>query len=187
MLKNTFFSIILATFIAVSANSPAQGADTAPATAPKIVVVDIQRIMRDSLAAKDLKTQLESKKNQYQADLKGKSDKLKKEKDDLEKQQSVLSKDALTQKVKNLNSEFKSAQDDANEKSVRFENAEKGASRDILAAVQEIINDLAKEQNFNIAIPTSQLLFAHKDLDITNEVLTRLDKKLPKLTLKFEK
>jgi len=181
MLKKIFTAVIMIGTIFVASNA------TAADIAPKIVVVDIQRIMRDSLAAKDLKTQLEAKKNQYQAELKTKSDKLKKEKEDLDKQQSVLSKDALTAKQKSFLAEYKTAQDDANQKSIKFENAEKGASRDILVAIQEIINDLAKEQGFNIAVPTSQLLFAHKDFDISNEVLTRLDKKLPKVALKFEK
>lgn len=181
MLKKSFIAIALATIVTFSAASA-----QAEPPAPKVVVVDIQRIMRDSLAAKDLKSQLEAKKNQFQTELKSKGDKLKKEKEDLDKQQNVLSKDALTAKQKSFLAEYKALQDDANQKSIKFENAEKSASHDILVAIQEIINDLAKEQNFNIAVPTSQLLFAHKDFDISNEVLTRLDKKLPKVTLKFD-
>lgn len=176
-LKKVFFAIALVAISAVSAN----------ALEAKIVVVDVQRIMRDSSAAKDLKAQLESKKNQFQAELKAKSDKLKKEKDDLDKQQNVLAKDALAAKQKSFLNEYKALQDDANQKTVTFENAEKNASREILSATQDIINGLAKEKDFNIAVPTSQLLFAHKDFDISDEVLKRLDAKLPKVTLKFDK
>jgi len=179
MLKKLFLAIVLV----ASFNTAAVAAD---APAPKIVVVNVQRIMTDSLAAKDLKAQLEAKKNQYQAEIKTKGDKLKKEKDDLDKQQGVLAKDVLVSKQKAFLAEYKNVQDDANQKSITFENAEKNASRDILASVQDIINDLAKEQGFNLAIPTSQLLFAHKDFDISDEVIKRLDAKMPKVALKFD-
>ena len=46
---------------------------------------------------------------------------------------------------------------------------------------------MAEEKNFAVAIPTSQLLFAKKELDISDEVLNRLNAQLAKVTLPSEK
>lgn len=184
MLKKILPAIALAAVVTFSAFSPAQAADAK--AEPKVVVVDIQRIMRDSLAAKDLKTQLESQRNSYQSDIKNKEDKLKKEEDDLGKQKNVLSKDALTQKQKSFVDEINNVRKDVEEKRVKLDNAYKQALNEIQSAVQDIINDMAKEQGFNLAIPTSQLVYADKSFDVSDEVLKRLDKKLPKVSLKFE-
>jgi outer membrane protein len=177
MLKKLSLAAALVAFTFVSA----------VAAEPKIVVVDIQRIMRESLAAKDLKAELESKKNQYQTSINAKKDKLTKEMDDLVKQKNVLAKDALAEKQKSFVAERDAVIKDARDKQISFDNAYKNALGEIQKAVQSIIEDMAKEQGFNMAIPTSQLIYASGDFDVSNEVLKRLDKKLPKVSLKFEK
>lgn len=177
MLKKLSLAIILVAFTSLSAI----------AAEPKIVVVDIQRIMKDSLAAKDLKTELEAKKNQYQASINAKKDKLTKEMDELVKQKNVLAKDALQQKQKSFVAERDAVIKDARDKQISFDNAYKNALNEIQKAVLDIVSDMAKEQGFNIAIPTSQLIYASNEFDVSAEVLKRLDKKLPKVSLKFEK
>ena len=174
MLKRILFSLGLILALATSAHAADQ----------KIVVVDIQRIMRDSLAAKDLKTQLDAQKQQYQGEVDAKQDKLKKERDDLEKQKAILAKDALAQKEKSFLDEYKADQKDVQEKQVAYDNAYKSAVEVIQKNVQDIINGMATEQSFTLALPTSTLIYADKTLDITEEVLKRLDKKLPKVQLK---
>ncbi len=57
---------------------------------------------------------------------------------------------------------------------------------EIQKAVTGIVADMAKEKGFSIAIPTSQILYADPKLDITDEVLKRLNQKLPKLDVKFD-
>lgn len=173
-----FKKLFLIAALVVMSTGSAQAIDA------KIVVVDIQRIMRDSLAAKDLKSQLESRRNQYQSEIKSKEDKLKKEEEDLAKQKNVLAKDALAAKQKAFVNDINAVRKDVQDKRVKLDTAYKAALNDIQDAVQSIINDLAKEKGFNLAIPTSQLVFAHKDFDISDEVLKRLDAKLPKVSLK---
>lgn len=185
MLKKLFLTLSIVVF----STAAAQAADAAPAALPavKVAVVDIQRIMKDSLAAKDLKAQLEAKRNQYQAEIKAKEDKLKKEEEDLAKQKSVLAKDALTAKQKAFVDDINAVRKDVQDKRVKLDNGYKNALNEIQKVVQGIIDDLAKEKGFNLAIPNSQLVYAHRDFDISDEVLKRLDAKLPKVALKFDK
>jgi len=44
---------------------------------------------------------------------------------------------------------------------------------------------MAKEKGFTLAIPSSQVLYYDSSLEISDEVLKRLNEKLPSLTVKF--
>lgn len=153
--------------------------------APKIVVVDINKIMNDSKAAKNLNSQLEAKRKEFQSQIDAQEKKLKAAEQDLIKQKSVLSKDALEQKQKQFVADLNKARKDVAEKKTKLENAYRASLNTIQQNLQSVIDKMAAEQGFNIAIPSSQLIYANKGLDVTAEALKRLDTKLPSIALKL--
>lgn len=163
---------------------------TAPAFAEdakqNIAVVNIQQIMRDSTAAKSVREQLETKQKAFQADITKKEDALQKEDQELGKQQSVLSKDAFAEKAKAFRAKATDVQKEVQAKKAMLDGGFERALSDIQKAVNEIIADMAKEKGFTLAVPTSQVLYADDKMDISKEVLDRLNKKLPKLDVKFD-
>jgi len=52
--------------------------------------------------------------------------------------------------------------------------------------IKEIIADIAKDKNYEVIIPASQTVFFNETLDISEEVLKKLDKKITKVDVKFE-
>lgn len=158
----------------------------AEAAKPVIAVVNIQQVMKDSTAAKTVREQLESKQKSFQTEITKKEDALKKEDQELGKQKSVLSKDAFEKKVTEFRVKATGVQKDVQAKKAQLDGAFEHSLNDIQQVVTEIISDLSKEKGFTIAVPTSQILYADKSLDISADVLERLNKKLPKLDVKFE-
>lgn len=153
---------------------------------PTIAVVNIQQVMKDSTAAKSVREQLESKQKSYQAVISKKEESLQKEDQELSKQRSVLAKDAFEDKVRAFRNKATEVQKDVQSKKAMLDGAFERSLNDIQKVVTDIIADLAKEKGFLLAAPTSQILYADKKLDISDEVLDRLNKKLPKLDVKFE-
>lgn len=151
----------------------------------KVVVVDIQEVLAASTAAKDLKTQLEAKRKDYQKQISAKEDALKKQEAELVKQKTVLAKEELTKKQKAFVDEVEKVRKDVQNKRQSLDNAYKKAVGDIQATVQKIIEEMATTQGFNMAIPTSQLIYANKSMDITKDVTAKLNQRLPKVALKF--
>ncbi|MEZ5691849.1 MAG: OmpH family outer membrane protein [Rickettsiales bacterium] len=151
-----------------------------------IAVVDIQRIMQSSTAAQDVRSQLEKKQKAFQDEITKKEKELKKEDEEIVKKKSVLSKKAFEEKVLAFRKKATATQKDVQSKKVLLDNAFQRALNDIQKNVTEIISDIAKEKGFYIALPTSQILYANTALDISDEVLKRLNKQLPKLTVKFK-
>ncbi len=153
---------------------------------PIVAVVNIQQVMKDSTAAKSVREQLESKQKSFQASISKKEEELKKEDQELGKQKSVLSKEAFEKKVGEFRTKATEMQKDVQSKKAMLDGAFERSLNDIQKVVTDIIADIAKEKGFVLAVPTSQVLFADKSLDISSEVLDRLNKKLAKLDVKFD-
>lgn len=180
-MKHTLSALAAAVMLAAA---PAAFADSAPAN--MVAVVNIQQIMEASTAAKMVREQLESKQKSFQAEITKKEEQLQKEEQDLGKQQSVLSKSAFDEKVTAFRAKVNEAQKEGPAKKALLDNAFERALAQIQKATTEIIADMSKEKGFIIAVPTSQLLYADPKLDISDEVLKRLNQKLPKLDVKFD-
>ena len=180
MKTNSLYALIASATLAFA---PAAFAEDAK---PTIAVVNIQQIMKDATAAKSVREQLESKQKSFQADISKKEEGLQKEDQELAKQKSVLAKEAFDEKVKAFRTKATDVQKEVQSKKAVLDGAFERALNDIQKVVTEIIADIAKEKGFVVALPTSQILYADKTLDISAEVLERLNKKLPKLDVKFD-
>lgn len=151
----------------------------------QIAVVNIQYVMKESTAARNVREQLESKQKSFQTEITKKEEALQKEDKELGKQKSVLAKAAFDEKLKSFRTKATDVQKDVQSKKAMLDGAFEQSLNDIQKVVTEIISDISKEKGFVIAVPTSQILFADTKLDISSEVLERLNKKLPKLEVKF--
>jgi Skp family chaperone for outer membrane proteins len=174
-----FKKIALAFLLVVATTSVSSATDA------KVAVINMQKIMDESTAAKDLQAQLEAKRSSYQASIKAKEEKLRKEEEDLVKQKNILAKDALEQKQKEFIAEINKVRKEVQDKRVALDNAYKQALNELNKAILQIVSDMAEEKGFNLAFPHSALVYASSDFDITADVITQLNKKLPKVTLKF--
>jgi len=178
------FRLTALTAAAMLAAAPAALAD-----GNTIAVVNIQKITTEAGAAKSVREQLESKYKAFQADISKREGQLQKEDQELGKQQSVLSKSAFDEKARTFRKKVTEVQKEAQSKKALLDNASARAWGEIQKTVTDIVADLAKEKGFLVAIssqsPTSQVLYADSSLDITDEVLKRLNQKLPKLDVKF--
>jgi Skp family chaperone for outer membrane proteins len=78
----------------------------------KIAVVDVQQVVRNSLAAKDVSAQIEKKRVAHQAEITKQEENLEKRNQELSKQRAVLSPEAFEQKVKEFKSQVADVQRD---------------------------------------------------------------------------
>lgn len=178
-------SVLSAAYPARSAEAPKTPAAAVTAS-PKIVVVNVQEVMRNSKAAKSMMEQLEKKRSSYEAEFSKQQSDLKKTRQDIEKQKGVLSQDALGKKQKEFEATATKAVKKMTERKQAMEKAYAKALGEIQKNLQGIIEDMAKAQGFTVAIPTSQLIYADKSMDITDEIIKKLDDKLPKVEVVVE-
>ena len=179
-MKTARFTRFVATVavIAASISTPAL-ADSA------IGVVNIQRIMKDSKAATDVRNQLQAKQKAFQADLDSKEKALHAEDQSLAKQRSTTDKDAFAAKVKAFQTKAAEAQKEVQTKKAQLDKAFNGALEQIQSSVTDITKQIATEKKLGMVVTSNQVIYADPALDVTDEVLKSLDAKLPSVKVNF--
>lgn len=169
---------VVAFVLSVAAAAPASAETT-------IGVVNTAKIMRDSKAAQSVRSQLQAKQKAFQAELDAKEKSLLAEDQALAKQQSSVEKAAFEQKVKEFRTKAANAQREVQQKKMAVEKALEGALADVQTTVLSIVKEVAAEKKLTLVVSSGAVLYAEPSLDITDEVLKRLNTKLPNVAVKF--
>lgn len=151
----------------------------------KYAIVNVQAIMKDAKAAQSARDQLKAKQQQFQDQISKTEKELQKQDQELEKQRTILSQEAFEKQVKEFRKKAADAQKDVQDKRVNLSKAFDASLAEIQASVTQILNEMANERGFDLVVPSSQVLFYNPSLDISGEVLKRLNDKLPSLKVKF--
>lgn len=158
----------------------------APAFAEtSIAVVNMQALMNDSKAAVAIAEQVKTKKKSLQANLDTKEKSFNAEKQALVKSRSSTSKEAFEQKVKEFESKAIKAQQEIQEKNAQMMKATDEALGEVQTNIIDITKQIASEKKLALVMTTNQVVYSDRALDITEEVMKRLNDKLPTVKLNF--
>jgi Skp family chaperone for outer membrane proteins len=148
-------------------------------------VVNVAKIMHDSKAATSVRNQLQAKQKSFQADLDAKEKALLAEDQALVKQKDSTDKAAFEKKVKDFRERAATEQRGVQSKKAALDKSFAGALEEIQKNVLDIVKQVAAEKKLTLVLSTTQVLYADDSLDVTAEVLKRLDAKLPTVAVKF--
>ncbi|MFN7038263.1 MAG: OmpH family outer membrane protein [Alphaproteobacteria bacterium] len=172
--------------VAIIAGLNIAAAEVNMLTESSIAIVDMQQIITGSNAAKALRDAAEKKSFDYEKEAKKLEEELNKNNQELSKQRSVLSEEAYAEKVREFENKIVEAQRNTQMKKIQLAQGFENALGEISQVVSEIVDNIAKEKQFTLVIPSTGLLYAKPNLDITNDVLSKLNSKLSKVELKLE-
>lgn len=176
---NRFFQRLLIGLLMAAGISGTAMADSS------IGVVNTQKIMRESKAAQSVRAQLQSKQKAFQAELDAREKQLVSEDQALIKQRSTMEQAAFQQKVKEFRGKAASAQREVQEKKRKVDKALAGALENIQQTVVSIVKEVAAEKKMTLVVSSAQVLYTEPSQDITDEVLNRLNSKLPNVNVQF--
>ncbi len=157
----------------------------APAFADmSMAVVNYARIVKDSKAGSSVRTQIQGKQKALQSDFEAKSKDFSEQKQALAKAQSTTDKAAFEKKVKDFETKAMDADRDMQAKKMALAKSADQAAEDLQKAVLDITKQIAAEKKYNLIVSGAQVLYADDALDITDEVIKRLDAKMPTVSVK---
>lgn len=171
---------VLALMLGLAAALP-----TAPALAQQAVpaavavIVDYARILRDAKAAQAIREQIDSRRKTYQDQIAKEEKRLYDADKELAKQRSVLAAEKFAEKRKAFEKEVVGVQRMAQQKRRELDQVATVALGEVRNALVELVGKLADERGFNLVLPSSAVLLFAPEIDMTEEVLTRLDAMLP--------
>jgi len=162
-------------------------AQTPPSPATVIVIADINQILREAKSAKDVQAQLDKAMVAFTKDVSQQENALQKMRDDLENQRRTLAPDAFSAKTREYQQKFDALDRSVQSKRQALQQSYNDAMTKIENVTLQIVAEVAAEQKANLVLTRAAVLFASNGLDITAEVMKRLDAKLPAMAVALPK
>jgi Skp family chaperone for outer membrane proteins len=153
---------------------------------PVIAVLDVQKVMRDAKAAKAIRRDVNAQRKKIEAQIGAEREKLKAEEQKLRQQRSILAPDAIAQKQRELERRYGELRRRADRAGGGFNRAVSTAMAKLNKEMGNIVARVMKEKGVNITLARDAVLVFDDKLNITSEIVTRLDKKVPRIKVDFE-
>lgn len=182
-MKRSIAILVAALLVTASAESRAQ-AQKHPA--PVIGIIDVQRLLSDSAAAKSIRPQIQRLRSDFQKEVRGRESVLRKAEQDLVGQRAILAPEAFAQRRRQFEERARKAQQEVQTRKRAIDRALATALNKIRVAFLKIARDVATENKINIVLAKSAVLMSQNNLEITTETMKRLNKTLPKVQVKLE-
>jgi len=166
---------------AAPAFAQAPAAASAPAAGSKIGVIEVQRIVQESAIGKESLARVQKLQQSKQEDLQKRQKDLRDLEQKIQDQGKSLSEDAMEKLQKEYQAkavDLKRFQDDAQRE---LEEAQRKELGDLEKRIMPVINDVAKEQGYQLVFNkfNSGLLFADdKSTDLTEAVITKFNSQI---------
>ena len=150
----------------------------------KIVYVDIDKIINQSNAGKQVTKQLEILNNNNIKKFKQKEKGLADEEKKIIKQQNILSKEELEKKVLILQKKVKNFKSEINTSRKALEKKRLMATSEILKALNKIFTEYSSKNSIALIIQKKNIVIGKSELDITDLILTLVNEKIKNVKLK---
>lgn len=157
---------------------------SAASFAQDVLVMNEQRILRESAVGQHIATRLEAIGQEIQAELGPQQTAIQTESEALNAELSALSEDAIRQRP-DLAARYESLQRDAATfeqtrriRAQELQATEQQAMRPVLPILQEVLQEIVSERNASVLIDRSVVVFAADSVDVTQSAIERLNQRI---------
>lgn len=151
-----------------------------------IGILDVEQIVKDSVAMRDIQKKVSKKQDEYQKEVTKKQNALEAEQKRIESKKSVLAKEALEKEAAGFEKKVEELKEFVEKKQNSLKKASVDGMGKVNDEIKDIIADISKEKDLDVIVPASQALYYKDELDISEEVLSRLNNKITKVSVSFE-
>lgn len=146
--------------------------------------IDFKYILNNSEAGKKAQNFLKTKLDNGLKNLKDKETKILEDEKKIIQQKKILSSEEYKKKVNELRSKVSSLQKERNGLLENIAKQRSNARNELLKNLNPILKEYMQENNIRMVIDKKSLLLADENLDLTNEIIKRLNSKLKSIKLK---
>jgi outer membrane protein len=150
----------------------------------KIVVLDMKYVLNQSKAGKGAQDFLKKSFNDNQKKFSDLEKELKKEENDLLGKKTILSKEEYEKKANTLRKKVIDYQSDRRTSLEKIAAQRSESRTKLLKKIEPILSSYIKENDIALVIDKKDLLGGRPELNITEDIIKKLNKELPSLDLK---
>jgi len=150
----------------------------------KVAYLDMKFVLNNSKAGKGAQDFLQKSFKENQKKFVDAENALKKEENDLIAQKTILTKEEYQKKSDNLRKKVIDYQSQRRLSLEKITTQRAEARQKLLEILDPILKTYTEENNISLVIDKKDILVGNTDLDITNIIVKKLNKKLPSLSIK---
>ena len=144
-----------------------------------IGILDVQAILRDASAVKNIRDQISKYGSQFEKEIQKERDDLRKANQELARQRTILSPEAFAEVRRKFEQKVVEVQRLVQQRQRELDKSRNEAMATVNKAYIKIVMNLADGRDIAIILRKSQVAYSAPALDLTKEILARLDKDLP--------
>ena len=144
----------------------------------KIVYVDLDKILSQSEAGKEITKQLEKLNNNNIKKFKEKEKEIADDEKNIIKQKNILSKEEFEKKVKTLQTKIKNFKKDINISGKDIDKKRLEATNKILNVINPILSEYSSKNSISLIIQKKNIVIGKSELDITSQILEIVNTKI---------
>lgn len=156
------------------APKPAQGL-----VAPVVIVVDLNRVQRDTLAGKQIAAAREKYQQSFNAEFEATRKQLQDTEQDLTRQRTTLAADVFQEKVRALNEEVAVFQRRYQGAARALDKATAQASNELQKAAITVTSEVASEMGAGLVMHKQHVFLHDERMDVTAAIIDRINKRVP--------
>lgn len=155
----------------------------------KIAVINMQKIVRKSVAGQKAMEELNKKFESLQKKLKVKQDELTAFKDDFEKKGSLMNEDAKAEKEREYKKALRDFKDQSDDAQFEMRQAESKSMEPVLKVLEKVVTRIGEEGGYTLILEKNMpgIYFNTSNIDITDEVIKAYDNELKSKSKKDKK
>jgi outer membrane protein len=180
MIRRTLGAFALA-MIALTASHSGVAAQGKKLPTPSIAIVDMNQVLRESKVGQDITRQLEPYARGLQDEFNKGQEQYRREEEELKRQQSVLAPDAFNQRTRQFQDRWNEVNRQIQGRRQALERSQNAAVVEVKKQLRTVVEGLMREMGFNIILEKTIVVHNAESLEITRQVVQRLDQAMPSL------
>lgn len=145
----------------------------------RVAVLDVERVRVNAAAVRGIRAKLGTYLDVYRADTQKEEQEIRTAQEELARKRSVVPPEAYGDERKKLEDRLADAQSRVQRRRQALERANVEAMERVKQALESVVVEIAAERQLTLILRKDQAVLAAPDIEITDEVLKRLDQRLP--------
>ncbi len=150
----------------------------------KIAVLDVMKLLKESKAAISYKEQLNKIAKKYTEEEKAKASEIQKKEEELLRQKATLTPEAFSDRKNAFEKTVIDFNRSRDSKRKALSKGEREAVGKIEVAVEKIVQEMISSGEITIVIRKSAVILSKDDIDITTQVVEKLNKEISTIDVK---
>ena len=149
----------------------------------KIVYLNVDKIMQQSIAGKSIKKQLENVYNNNLKKFKKNDEILKNKEKKIIAQQNILSKEDFQKELTGLRTEIINFQKEQVKARDEMNKLRIGATNELIKKLSPILEDYAKKNSISLILQKKNVVMGKKEIEITDDILSIANEKIKSIKI----